>query len=181
MDRWALDCKPSSLRPITRVSLRNGCSVFAPFSAVSAGSCPLALAGSGEPLTPGGLCILPICDGDVACTTAAHRRLLAVACTPLFGPDYPSELVEGETQTALRRRWESHPVCRGDRELQYMPASPQHLDWIMCEHWIMADERCLFSIGLSDQQPVKGVLVIRWQALQGEDMTEGGIHVRRDS
>ena len=52
-DRWALDCTPSSFRPITRVSLRNGCSVFAPFSAVSAGSCPLALSGSGEPLTQG--------------------------------------------------------------------------------------------------------------------------------
>ncbi len=53
MDRLALDFKQSSLRPITRVSLRNGFSVFSPFSAVSAGSCPLALSGSGEPLTQG--------------------------------------------------------------------------------------------------------------------------------
>src|SRR6266516_282109 len=52
-----------------------------------------------------------------------------------------------------------------------MPTSPQHLDQIGCEHRIMADERCLFSVGLGDQQPVKGVLVMRWQALQGEDMT----------
>src|SRR5262249_39407351 len=53
-----------------------------------------------------------------------------------------------------------------------MPTSPQHLDRIVCKHRIMTDECCLFSVGLGDQQPVKGVLVMRWQALQGEDMTE---------
>src|SRR5438128_11785644 len=38
-----------------------------------------------------------------------EQRLLAVACKPLFGSDYPSALAEGETQTARRRCWESHP------------------------------------------------------------------------
>ena len=53
-----------------------------------------------------------------------------------------------------------------------MPTSPQHLDRIMCKHRIMADKRCLFSVGLGDQQAVKRVLVMCRQALQGEDMTE---------
>jgi hypothetical protein len=48
-----LDCKPSSFRHVTRVSPRNGFSVFSPFPALSAGSCPLALSGSGKPLTQG--------------------------------------------------------------------------------------------------------------------------------
>ena len=43
MDRWTWDFRLSSLRHITRVSLSHGVSVFSPFSALSAGSCPLAL------------------------------------------------------------------------------------------------------------------------------------------
>ena len=42
-DRMALDFKQYSFRRVTRVSLGNGFSVFSPFSALSAGSCPLAL------------------------------------------------------------------------------------------------------------------------------------------
>src|SRR6266446_3658229 len=49
----ALDFRQSSFRHVTRVSPSSGFSVFSPFSAVSAGSCPLALSGSGEPLTQG--------------------------------------------------------------------------------------------------------------------------------
>jgi hypothetical protein len=53
IDRWALDSKQYSFRHVTRVSLSHGFSVFSPFSALSAGSCPLALSGSGKPLTQG--------------------------------------------------------------------------------------------------------------------------------
>src|SRR5436853_6727754 len=53
IDRLALDFRPSSFRRVTRVSLGNGFSVFSPFSALSAGSCPLALSSLGEPLTQG--------------------------------------------------------------------------------------------------------------------------------
>ena len=53
IDRLALDFRQSSFRHITRVSLSHGFSVFSPFSALSAGSCPLALSSSGEPLTQG--------------------------------------------------------------------------------------------------------------------------------
>ena len=53
IDRLALDFRQCSFRHITRVSLSNGFSVFSPFSALSACSCPLALSGSGEPLTQG--------------------------------------------------------------------------------------------------------------------------------
>ena len=53
MDRMGLDCRPSSLRQVTRVSPRHGVSVFAPCSALPAGACPLALSGAGEPLTQG--------------------------------------------------------------------------------------------------------------------------------
>jgi len=51
MDRMALDVKQSSFRRVTRVSPSHGVSVFAPLSALSAGSCPRALSGSGKPLT----------------------------------------------------------------------------------------------------------------------------------
>ena len=44
MDRWALDLKQSSCRHVTRGSPSNSFSVFSPCSALSAGSCPLALA-----------------------------------------------------------------------------------------------------------------------------------------
>ena len=47
IDRWALDFKPYSFRHVTRVSPSNGFSVFSPFSALAAGSCPLALSSSG--------------------------------------------------------------------------------------------------------------------------------------
>jgi hypothetical protein len=53
IDRWALDFKQCSFRHVTRVSPSYGFSVFSPFSALSAGACPLALSGSGEPLTQG--------------------------------------------------------------------------------------------------------------------------------
>ena len=53
IDRLALDFKQSSFRHITGVSPSNGLSVFALFPALSAGSCPLALSGSGKPLTQG--------------------------------------------------------------------------------------------------------------------------------
>ena len=55
----------------------------------------------------------------------------------------------------------------------YISTSPEHFDWIVGKHGIMADEDCLFRIGLSDQQPVKGGLVMHWQVLQGQDMLEG--------
>ena len=42
-DRMALDCRSSSFRPVTRVSPSSGFSVFSPLSALTAGSCPLAL------------------------------------------------------------------------------------------------------------------------------------------
>ncbi len=85
--------------------------------------------------------------------TSKTRVLWPVRSTDLFGSDHPSD--------------EKRIVCRGDRIPQSLPTSPQHLDWIVCEHRIMADERCLFRIGLGDQQPVKGVPVMCWQALQG--------------
>ena len=53
IDRWALDFRQSSFRHVTRVSPSHGFSVFSPFSALSAGSCSLALSGSGKPLTQG--------------------------------------------------------------------------------------------------------------------------------
>ena len=53
IDRWALNFRQSSFRRVTRGSLSNGFSVFSPFSALSAGSCPLALSSLGEPLTQG--------------------------------------------------------------------------------------------------------------------------------
>jgi hypothetical protein len=53
IDRMALDFRQSSFRHVTRVSPSNGFSVFSPFPALSAGSCPLALSGSGKPLTQG--------------------------------------------------------------------------------------------------------------------------------
>ena len=52
-DRMALDFRQSSFRHVTRVSPSSGFSVFSPLSALSAGSCPLALSGSGKPLTQG--------------------------------------------------------------------------------------------------------------------------------
>ena len=52
-DRMALDFRQSSFRRVTRVSPSNGFSVFFPFPALSAGSCPLTLADVGEPLTQG--------------------------------------------------------------------------------------------------------------------------------
>ena len=53
IDRMGLDFRQSSFRHVTRVSPGNGFSAFAPFPALSAGSCPLALSGSGKPLTQG--------------------------------------------------------------------------------------------------------------------------------
>ena len=53
IDRMALDFKQCSFRRVTRVSPSHGFSVFSPFSALSARSCPLALSGSGKPLTQG--------------------------------------------------------------------------------------------------------------------------------
>ena len=53
-------------------------------------------------------------------------------------------------------------------EPQHIPTSPQHLDRIVCKHRIMADEDGLFSVGLGDQQPVKGVLVMRWEACKAK-------------
>ena len=53
IDRWALDFKQCSFRHVTRVSPSHGFSVFSPLSALSAGACPLALSGSGKPLTQG--------------------------------------------------------------------------------------------------------------------------------
>ena len=47
IDRMALDFKQCSFRRVTRVSPSNGFSVFSPFPALSAGSCPLALSGLG--------------------------------------------------------------------------------------------------------------------------------------
>src|SRR5215471_20703337 len=53
IDRLALDFRQSSFRRVTRVSPSSGFSVFSPLSALSAGSCPLALSSLGEPLTQG--------------------------------------------------------------------------------------------------------------------------------
>ena len=53
IDRMALDFRQSSFRHVTRVSLSPGFSAFSPFSALSAGSCPLALSSLGKPLTQG--------------------------------------------------------------------------------------------------------------------------------
>ena len=53
IDRLALDFRQSSFRHVTRVSPSHSFSVFSPCSALSAGSCPLALSGSGKPLPQG--------------------------------------------------------------------------------------------------------------------------------
>src|SRR5512145_2288093 len=53
IDRWALDFRQSSFRRVTRVSPSHSFSVFSPHSALSAGSCSLALSGPGKPLTLG--------------------------------------------------------------------------------------------------------------------------------
>jgi hypothetical protein len=53
IDRWAWDFKHCSFRHVTRVSPSHGFSVFSPLPALSAGACPLALSGSGKPLTQG--------------------------------------------------------------------------------------------------------------------------------
>ena len=53
IDRWALDFKQCSFRHVTRVSPSNSFNVFSPCSALSVGSCSLALSGSGKPLTLG--------------------------------------------------------------------------------------------------------------------------------
>jgi hypothetical protein len=47
IDRLALDFRQSSFRHVTRVSPSSGFSVFSPLSALSAGSCPLALSSLG--------------------------------------------------------------------------------------------------------------------------------------
>src|SRR2546427_4961858 len=47
----ALDFKQYTFRRVTRVSPSRGVSVFSPLPALSACSCPLALSGSGKPLT----------------------------------------------------------------------------------------------------------------------------------
>ena len=51
IDRMALNFKQSSFRHVTRVSPSHSFSVFSPLSALTACSCPLALSGSGKPLT----------------------------------------------------------------------------------------------------------------------------------
>ena len=53
IDRMGLDFRQCSFRHVTRVSPSRGFSVFSPLSALPAGSCPLALSGSGKPLTQG--------------------------------------------------------------------------------------------------------------------------------
>ena len=53
IDRMGLDFKQYSFRHVTRVSPNSGFSVSSPLSALSACSCPLALSGSGKPLTQG--------------------------------------------------------------------------------------------------------------------------------
>src|SRR5437870_1413623 len=105
----------------------------------------------GETFTVGDLHSFTPCRFVSAHPNATLQAPLeAVASKRLFGSDHPSELGSGESSTALRHRWESHTVCSGDREPQHIPTSPQHLDRIVCEHGIMADERCLFSVGLRD-------------------------------
>ena len=61
-------------------------------------------------------------------------------------------------------------ICREGEEPEYAHTSPQHLNRIVGKHWIMADEDCLFRIGLDNQQPVKWVLVIRREVLQGQNV-----------
>jgi hypothetical protein len=52
-DRSAWDVRQSSWRRVTRGALRHRGSGVSPFSALSAGSCPLALASAGKPRTQG--------------------------------------------------------------------------------------------------------------------------------
>ena len=42
---------------------------------------------------------------------------------------------------------------------------PQHFHGIVSKDRIMADEDGLFSVGLGDQEPIKRVLVVCWEAL----------------
>jgi hypothetical protein len=51
--RWALNLRPSRVRPMTRVSPSHRVSVVARCAAWSAGSCPRALSRCGEPLPQG--------------------------------------------------------------------------------------------------------------------------------
>ena len=87
IDRWALDCKPSSLHHSTRGSPSHDVSSFSRSRLYRQAlvSWPLRVQVSRCPKDV--LCILPICDGDVAGTTAAHRTLAAVGCRRLFGKD----------------------------------------------------------------------------------------------
>ena len=42
---------------------------------------------------------------------------------------------------------------------------PQHFHGIVSKDRIMADEDGLFSVGLGDEEPIKRVLVVCWEAL----------------
>jgi hypothetical protein len=109
IDCWAWDFKPCSFRHVTRVSPSHGFSVFSPLPALSAGACPLALSGSGKPLTQGSPlnpshlrwgCCLNYCgapDAGGSQVQAVVRVRRPSACVPL-APD---------------RRQERRPPSRG--------------------------------------------------------------------
>src|SRR4029450_6107022 len=91
IDRWALDFRQSSFRHVTRVSPSNSFSVFSPFSALSAGSCPLALSGSGKPLTQGSPlnpshlrwgCCMNYCGAPDAGGSQLHTLIRRDLCSP---------------------------------------------------------------------------------------------------
>ena len=91
IDRMALDFKQCSFRRVTRVSPSSSFSVFSPLSALTAGSCPLALSGSGKPLTqecplnPSHLrwgCCMNYCGAPEAVGSQLHA-FVRLACSTL--------------------------------------------------------------------------------------------------
>jgi hypothetical protein len=132
IDRMALDFRQFSFRHVTRVSPSNSFSVFSLFSALSAGSCPLALSGSGKPLTQGSPlnpshlrwgCCMHYCGAPDA--GGSQLQALDIYCGPLLS--IPPWYAESGSQ-ALTRGGDLKAILHHATPivLRYRPACPPH-------------------------------------------------------